>query len=340
MSISEGSITQVVNELLKNALTQSASDIHIEPMTDYYRIRMRLNGLLYSMQNIHTELAQRCILRLKVLALLDIAEKRLPQDGHFSFQYSNLNCDIRLSTCPTYSGEKAVLRLLNYAQPASFSELGMLPHQVTQFELLLNQPEGLILIAGPTGCGKTATLYSALAYLNQTQHNIISIEDPIEIHLPGINQVNINPKIGFDFPNALRSFLRQDPDIIMVGEIRDLKTAQMALHAAQTGHLILSSIHTNHLDSGINRLKSLGINSSELQGIHISTLSQRLVRKRCIICKNPPLGCSACQDGYQGRTGIFSFNQSLNNITETQALLNITTQEEIDRVIPKKFHQN
>jgi len=336
MSNADHSIIHKVNGFLNEAMEKHASDIHIEPMPDHYRIRMRIDGLLYPIQTLHSEVAQRCILRLKVMAQVDISEKRLPQDGHFLLNQPP--CDIRLSTCPTLLGEKCVLRLLNYSLPIKLDNLGMNASQTQQFLHALGRSEGLILITGPTGCGKTVTLYSALYELQHTQKNIITIEDPIEIQLPGINQVNINTKIGLHFSSALRAFLRQDPDVIMVGEIRDVDTARMAMHAAQTGHMVLSTLHTHQADNNLMRLKNFGISHDDLLSVAPFIITQRLLRKLCVFCKNPPTGCSECSQGYRGRIGIFAINtyaesNTLRTAAEEKVMQGLTTMDEVERVI-------
>jgi type IV pilus assembly protein PilB len=336
MSNVDSSIIHKVDGLLRDAMAKNASDIHIEPMSDNYRIRMRIDGLLYSSHTLHSEVAQRCILRLKVMAQVDISEKRLPQDGRFSIELPP--CDIRLSTCPTLLGEKCVLRLLNYSMPIKLDKLGMNDSQTQQFLQTLCRSEGLILITGPTGCGKTVTLYSALYELQYTQKNIITIEDPIEIQLPGINQVNVNAKIGLHFSSALRALLRQDPDVIMIGEIRDIDTARMVMHAAQTGHMVLSTLHTHQVDHSLMRLKNLGISHDELLNVAPLIITQRLLRKLCVFCKNPPIGCSECTQGYRGRIGVFAVNRytesnTLRTAAEEKVTQGLTTVDEVKRVI-------
>src|SRR5579872_3740163 len=235
-------LIKFVDNIILHAFQQNVSDIHIESYENSCRIRYRQHGILFPVNEIPQQLVDRIITRLKVMAKLNIAEKRLPQDGRFQLD----NIDIRISTCPTHFGEKVVLRLLNSNHIAlDIHQLGLTEQQQTLFINTISRSQGMILVTGPTGSGKTVTLYSALNYLNTSEKNISTVEDPVEIRLNGINQVNINSKIGLDFSNVLRAFLRQDPDIIMIGEIRDLETAEIAIQASQTGHLVLSTLHTN-----------------------------------------------------------------------------------------------
>lgn len=309
----DGPMSEFVKRLIDDAVSQQASDIHIEPFTDHCRIRIRRDGLLTEIASTPPHFATRLITRLKILSQLNIAERRLPQDGRLRLPFSSL--DIRINTCPTLCGEKIVLRLLNANKiNLDIHALGLTQSQQTLLLSTLIQPQGLILVTGPTGSGKTITLYSAINFLNQIEKNISTVEDPIEIEFPGINQVNINPRIGLDFAMALRSLLRQDPDIIMIGEIRDSQTANIAMQAAQTGHLVLSTLHTNHAIETLSRLQSIGLSASQF--IHSVSLiiAQRLVRKLCDDCKKLsdenfylPIGCPHCHQGYKGRTGIFEF---------------------------------
>jgi type IV pilus assembly protein PilB len=261
---------------------------------------LRKDGILHTHSQLDLIQASRLCTRLKILAQLDIAERRLPQDGHFQ---THAGLDIRISTCPTLHGEKLVLRLLKAADEVpALDELGMTAEQVALVQKKIQQPQGLILMTGPTGSGKTLTLYSILKYLNRGDKNISTAEDPIEIQLPGINQVPLNPKAGLSFATALRAFLRQDPDVIMLGEIRDAETANMAVQAALTGHLVLSSLHTNSAYEAIARLKALGIKVNHLAQALSLIVSQRLVRLSCPACG---LGCEHCDAGFSGRSGIF-----------------------------------
>lgn len=310
----EETFIQFMQHLLENAWQQRASDIHIEPFAEYYRIRYRIDGLLSEAAHIPLDLAHRLQSRLKILACIDIAERRLPQDGRLKFQLRHKDqVDLRISTCPTLWGEKMVLRFLDSRKVAlEINQLGFAPTQQALFIHGICQPQGMILVTGPTGSGKTITLYSALAYLNTIDKNISTIEDPIEVELAGINQINIHPKIGLSFANILRALLRQDPDIIMIGEIRDLETAEIALQAAQTGHLVFATLHTQCARSALTRLQQMGIAAHYLiNAIHL-IIAQRLVRKLCQHCKiqvavnhYEAKGCRYCQLGYQGRTAIY-----------------------------------
>ncbi|OOF71049.1 GspE/PulE family protein [Rodentibacter caecimuris] len=306
---SDEPVIQLLNNIFESALQRQASDIHLEPQADGLHVRFRIDGVLQIQPTITKGFENRLISRLKLLAKLDISETRLPQDGRFQFktQFSDI-LDFRLSTLPTYLGEKAVLRLQqNKPVTLSFSELGMTDSQVHRFEATLKQPQGLILVTGPTGSGKSITLYTALQFLNSPDKHIMTAEDPIEIELSGIIQSQINPHIGLDFSCLLRTFLRQDPDIIMLGEIRDEESAMMALKAAQTGHLVLSTLHTNDASSAIARLQQLGIKSNEIENSLLLVIAQRLVRKCCQKCgQNSNTSCD-CNQSYQGRIGIYQF---------------------------------
>lgn len=334
-------IIEFVDALLRIAVQLSASDIHIESILTHCRIRFRLDGLLQEALTLPASLTMRIVMRLKIMANLDIGEKRLPQDGRLNHNDTH---DIRISTCPSLYGEKVVLRLLqaNHRQLA-LHELGLSHQQLALFTKKLSQPQGLILVTGPTGSGKTATLYSALQFLNSAERNIVSIEDPIEITLSGITQINVNARIGLDFANILRSVLRQDPDIIMVGEIRDKETATMAIQAAQTGHLVLSTMHANHVKDVLPRLKTLGIPLENLSSGLSLLIAQRLVRKKCPHCQ-AMTACNQCRQGYQGRTGIFSLAtfsadfqltqyESLHDHAQAKLTANMTTVSEIARVL-------
>jgi type IV pilus assembly protein PilB len=293
-----------VQKLLREAVEKGASDIHFEPYETGYRIRLRIDGILIGVDAPPLHCAARISAHIKVLANLDVSERRLPQDGGFRMRMpQSESLDVRVTTCPVSSGEKVVIRLqdLSKTQP-NFSELGFYPTQENLFLKAINKPQGMILVTGPTGCGKTKTLYSALNYLNKQELNISTAEDPVEIQLPGINQVAINAKIGLDFGQTLRSILRQDPDVIMLGEIRDLETAQVALRAAQTGHLVLSTLHTNSASKAIDRLRDLGAAGYLLADSLTLIVAQRLVRKVCVLCNG---GCTECTRGYKGRIGVF-----------------------------------
>ncbi len=310
-------IGQFVHQVILNALNQQASDIHFEPYEHHYRIRMRVDGLLVTTHNPNKKLSRRLASRIKILARLNIAERRLPQDGRLKIAINpQQSLDIRVSTLPTLWGEKIVLRLLGSSNSAlPISQLGLSEIQSRAFHRAINQPQGLILITGPTGSGKTTTLYSALQQLNLEQRNISTVEDPIEIQLAGINQVQTHDQIGLSFAAILRSLLRQDPDVIMLGEIRDKETAQMAIRAAQTGHLVLSTLHTNSAADALIRLHQIGIPLYQLQASLKLVIAQRLVRKLCPHCKQPQshyyqasaTGCPYCFSGYKGRVALYDF---------------------------------
>lgn len=283
----EQGISRLVQQILETAIKQRASDIHIEAQSEQTLIRLRIDGDLQRASLLPKSLHATVIAKIKILANLDIAEQRLPQDG--KFQFNQIDC--RLSTCPTVHGEKAVIRLLNANQAAlALDQLGLTKAQLTLLNQHIHQPQGLILVTGPTGSGKTFTLYSILKTLNQTDKNILTIEDPVEIDLPGVNQVNTHSKIGLSFAHTLRSFLRQDPDIIMVGEIRDFETADIALKAAQTGHLVLATLHTNSSIEAITRLRDMGIPNYLIAHTLSLAIAQRLIKK---------------PDDDIGRTGVF-----------------------------------
>lgn len=312
----ESPISEFLSHLFNDAIQQHISDIHIESFSESCRIRFRRDGLLYEATTVPIHLAARIITRLKILSSLNIAEKRLPQDGRLQLT-AFPGLDVRINTCPTLYGEKIVLRLLNTNHiKLNINDLGMHQSQEALFISYLTQAQGLILVTGPTGSGKTISLYSALNYLNQIERNISTVEDPIEIELPGINQININLRIGFDFAIALKALLRQDPDVIMLGEIRDLQTAIMAFQAAQTGHLVLSTLHTNSAIESLNRLYAMGVPSFYFKDSLSLIIAQRLIRKLCVQCREPIIamhsnmsanakGCEYCHHGYAGRTGIF-----------------------------------
>ena len=295
-------VKEQLDELLTVMLQKNISDAHLEPMAHNVRIRLRLDGILHEAALLSKEQGQAIISRIKILAQCDIAEQRMPQDGRLHYDKFT-EADFRISTCPTVFGEKLVMRnLKTLSKPLTIDMLGMHPQQQALFVQTIRQPQGLILVTGPTGSGKTVTLYSALQHLNQTEKNIVSIEDPVEIKLAGVNQINIHPKIGLDFARSLRTTLRQDPDIIMLGEIRDRETAEIAVAAAQTGHLVLSSLHTNNALESIIRLQQMGIEPYQLASALLLVVAQRLVRMSCSFCLQ---GCTHCHQGYSGRTGIY-----------------------------------
>ncbi|KAB7777484.1 type IV-A pilus assembly ATPase PilB [Xanthomonas sp. LMG 12459] len=326
-------VVKFVNKVLVDAIRRGASDIHFEPYEDDYRVRLRIDGLLKSVAKAPVKLNQRIAARLKVMAQLDIAEKRVPQDGRIKLNLSkNKQIDFRVSTLPTLFGEKIVLRILDgSAAKLGIDKLGYEPEQQKLFLDAIHKPYGMVLVTGPTGSGKTVSLYTALGILNDDTRNISTAEDPVEIRLPGVNQVQQNNKRGMTFAAALRSFLRQDPDIIMVGEIRDLETAEIAIKAAQTGHMVLSTLHTNDAPQTIARLMNMGIAPYNITSSVTLVIAQRLARRLCNNCKRPvqlpekallaegfteaeiaagvqlyeAVGCDECTEGYKGRTGIY-----------------------------------
>ena len=333
----DSTIINYVNELLLDAITHNASDVHIEPYQNQLQIRFRIDGLLYSKVVLSKHLISRITTRLKIISELDIAERRIPQDGRFQLKDINgRNVDCRLSTCPTIYGEKLVIRILDSNKmELKIDKLGMNKIQKKEFIKALTSPHGMILVTGPTGSGKTITLYTALSFLKKTTVNISTVENPIEIILSGINQVNVNPAVGLNFSCVLRAFLRQDPDIIMVGEMRDQETAEIGIKAAQTGHLVLSTLHTNSAADSLIRLENMNIPSYNIAASVQLIIAQRLVRRLCVHCKieeqlpekillklKLPLdvkiftakGCLQCTEGYSGRTGIFEILTLTNDI--------------------------
>ena len=303
-------IIRTWHDITVDALNTRATDIHIEARSQETAVRTRVDGRLTLQNQYPIDLHERLITRIKILARLDIAEKRLPQDGRLviGHDFSHPNIDCRVSIFPTLHGEKAVIRILpNRLEELALDQIGLLPEQLEIFQGAIQQSNGLILVTGPTGSGKTRTLYSCLSSLNQVHRNICSVEDPIEIRLPGVNQVAYHPKAGLDFPTIIRALLRQDPDVIMIGEIRDAASAQLAIQAAQTGHLVLSTLHTRNALSALCRLKSLGVDQESIESCLHCVSSQRLVRKLCEQC-NPASDRERCQlckgAGYFGRIGV------------------------------------
>lgn len=331
--VDDAPIVRFVNKVMLDAIKKGASDIHFEPYERSYRIRFRLDGVLKEIAAPPVQLGIKLAARLKVMSRLDIAERRVPQDGRIKMKISkNRAIDFRVSTCPTLFGEKIVMRILDPSSAMlGIDSLGYEPFQKKLYTEALARPHGMILVTGPTGSGKTVSLYTGLNILNVEDTNISTAEDPVEIMLPGINQVNINPKVGLTFAGALRAFLRQDPDVIMVGEIRDLETAEIALKAAQTGHLVLSTLHTNDAPKTLTRLVDMGVKPYAIATSVSLIIAQRLARRLCNSCKAPiqvpaealkkegfsdeeianglqifgPVGCGNCTDGYKGRTGIY-----------------------------------
>lgn len=308
-------IIRMINALLTQASRDGASDIHIEAFESYSIVRFRVDGTLRDVVRPRRELHAALISRIKILAQLDIAEKRLPQDGRIALRIGGRPLDVRVSTLPTGHGERAVLRLLDKeAGRLDLAKLGMSAVTLAQFDKLAHQPHGIVLVTGPTGSGKTTTLYSAMGRLEAATTNILTVEDPIEYDLDGIGQTQVNAKIDMSFGKALRSILRQDPDVIMIGEIRDLETAQIAVQASLTGHLVLATLHTNDAASAVTRLIDMGIEPFLLSSSLLGVVGQRLVRRLCASCKQPDpiakgwraIGCVACsRTGFQGRTGVY-----------------------------------
>ena len=321
-SADDAPIIRMLNALLSQAARDGASDIHIEPFERHSSVRFRVDGGLREVVQPNRALHAALISRLKIMALLDIAEKRLPQDGRISLRLGQRAIDVRVSTLPSAHGERAVLRLLDKSGARlSLESIGMQGPTLQRFEHLIAQPHGIVLVTGPTGSGKTTTLYAALQRLDAAHSNIMTVEDPIEYELPGVGQTQVNPKIDLDFAKALRAILRQDPDIIMIGEIRDHETAQIAVQASLTGHLVLATLHTNDAVSAVTRLTDMGIEPFLLSSSLLGVLAQRLVRKTCTACQGS--GCAVCgHTGYQGRTGIFellSVDEGLRGLVHNRA---------------------
>ncbi|WP_406623128.1 GspE/PulE family protein [Acidovorax sp. SDU_ACID1] len=304
-SAGDAPIIRMLNALLTQAVRDGASDIHIEPYERHSSVRFRVDGTLREVVQPNRALHAALISRLKIMADLDISEKRLPQDGRISLRLGTRAIDVRVSTLPNAHGERAVLRLLDKSESKlSLESVGMQGGALARFEQLIAQPHGIILVTGPTGSGKTTTLYAALARLDAARSNIMTVEDPIEYELPGVGQTQVNGKIDLTFAKALRAILRQDPDVIMIGEIRDFETAQIAIQASLTGHLVLATLHTNDAASAITRLTDMGVEPFLLSSSLLGVLAQRLVRKFCTQCHGA--GCEHCgHTGYAGRTGVF-----------------------------------
>jgi len=312
-SADDAPVIRMINALLTQALREGASDIHIEPFEQNSVVRFRIDGTLRDVVKPKKAIHASLISRIKIMAQLDIAEKRLPQDGRITLRVGGKPVDVRVSTLPTGHGERAVLRLLDKeAGRLDLQHLGMSSETRAQFDKLISQPHGIVLVTGPTGSGKTTTLYAALSRLNTTSNNILTVEDPIEYELEGIGQSQVNPRIDMTFAKALRAILRQDPDIIMIGEIRDLETAQIAVQASLTGHLVLATLHTNDSAAAVTRMLDMGIEPFLLSSSLLGVVAQRLVRKLCPHCKRNEggswheVGCDRCGNtGYQGRVGIY-----------------------------------
>ncbi len=307
-------IIRMLNALLTQAAKDGASDIHIEPYERSSSVRFRVDGTLREVVQPNKALHAALISRLKIMAELDIAEKRLPQDGRISLRIGGRAIDVRVSTLPSSHGERAVLRLLDKTESRFTLEgLGMSGEVLASFERLIQQPHGIVLVTGPTGSGKTTTLYASLGRVDTATTNVLTVEDPVEYELPGIGQTQVNPKIDLTFAKALRAILRQDPDVIMIGEIRDYETASIAIQASLTGHLVLATVHTNDAPSSVTRLIDMGVEPFLLSSSLLGVLAQRLVRKLCPHCKKQdgeghwhPVGCEKCSHtGYKGRTGVY-----------------------------------
>ncbi len=328
--INSSPIVKLVKEMIDLAVRQRASDIHIEPMEEYIRVRYRIDGVLQKKASYNVSVLPAIIARIKIIGGMDISEKRKPQDGRITQVVDHVEYDIRVSILPTVFGEKVVMRLTaKMALTREKSQLGLKPYELEQFDYIIRNPHGILLVTGPTGSGKSTTLYTALSELNTNDVNIITVEDPVEANLDGINQVQVNPKAELTFASALRSILRQDPDIIMIGEIRDTETASIAVQASITGHLVVSTLHTNSAASSITRLEDMGIESYLIADSVIGVIAQRLVRRLCPICKKPkqatehekefmgvevtkdvtiyePCGCAKCENtGFKGRIGVY-----------------------------------
>lgn len=324
-------VIRLINALFTQAIKQKASDIHIETYEDKVLVRNRVDGVLHEILEIQRAISPLVISRVKVMAKLDIAEKRIPQDGRITLRVGGHTIDVRVSTLPSNHGERIVLRILDKeAANLNLSLLGMPPHALNTIKNMIAAPHGIILVTGPTGSGKTTSLYAMLTDLNEVHRNILTIEDPIEYDLPGVGQIQVNTKVNMTFAKGLRAILRQDPDVVMIGEIRDIETAEIAVQASLTGHLVLSTLHTNSALGALTRLRDMGVESFLLSSSLIGLIAQRLVRRLCSYCKKPqvldkeeiallgfsdtidlskvcePQGCEHCNYlGYRGRTGIY-----------------------------------
>lgn len=340
-SVDDTPVVRFINKILLDAIKGGSSDIHFEPYEKSYRVRFRTDGVLHEISKPPINLAGKLAARLKVMSQMDISERRVPQDGRIKMKLSKKRAiDFRVNTLPTLWGEKIVLRILDPSSAQmGIDALGYEPEQKELYLEALNYPQGMILVTGPTGSGKTVSLYTGLNILNTSERNIATAEDPVEINLEGINQVNVNPKVGLDFAEALRSFLRQDPDIIMVGEIRDLETGNIAIKAAQTGHMVMSTLHTNSAAETITRMLNMGVPAFNLATSVNLIIAQRLARRLCSACAEEveypkemllkegfleedfadmelkkPVGCNKCNDGYKGRVGIYEVVKNTPNL--------------------------
>lgn len=356
---SEAPVIQLVNLIIARAVEARASDIHIEPFEDTLRIRYRVDGVLLDQESPPKRLQRAVISRVKIMAKMNIAERRLPQDGRIRLQLQGKDLDLRVSTVPTLHGESVVMRILDRSSLLlSLGDMGMPDDVRIQFQRLIRKPHGMILVTGPTGSGKTTTLYTALSEINSADKKIITIEDPVEYQLQGVNQIHVKSKIGLTFASGLRSIVRQDPDVIMVGEIRDAETADIAIHSALTGHLVFSTLHTNDAPGAITRLLDMGIENYLVSSVLVAVLAQRLVRVICPECREPysldaaavrkmgiktevngalqvfrGKGCAACNfTGYRGRSGIYEFlviNEEIQRLILTKADSNAIRQQAI-----------
>lgn len=323
-SADDAPVIRMINALLTQALREGASDIHIEPFEQISIVRFRIDGRLRDIVRPKKAIHAALISRVKIMSQLDIAEKRLPQDGRITLRVGGKPVDVRVSTLPTGHGERAVLRLLDKeGGRLDLQQLGMSQNTQVQFDHLISQPHGIVLVTGPTGSGKTTTLYAALTRLNAVTTNILTVEDPIEYELPGVGQTQVNARIDMSFAKALRAILRQDPDVIMIGEIRDLETAQIAVQASLTGHLVLATLHTNDAAAAVTRLLDMGIEPFLLSSSLLGVAAQRLVRKLCSHCRQfdgqhwHDVGCDKCGNtGYHGRVGIYELLLTTDAIRE------------------------
>ena len=309
-------VIRMINSILKQAIHAEASDIHLEAFERKSVVRFRVDGNLRDVVDMRRDLHAALVSRIKIMASLDIAEKRMPQDGRISLRIGGKAIDVRVSTLPTSHGERVVMRLLekNYER-LDLKTLGMAEDTFTSFDQLIHRPHGIVLVTGPTGSGKTTTLYGALLRLRNKTNNIMTVEDPIEYNLDGIGQTQVNPRIDMNFARALRAILRQDPDIVMIGEIRDIETAQIAVQASLTGHLVLATLHTNDAPSAVTRLIDMGIEPFLLSSTLLGVLGQRLIRLKCQACQGA--GCATCgESGYSGRAGIYELMSTNETIKE------------------------
>ena len=355
-SENDAPVIKLINAFIAEAIKARASDIHIEPYEEHLSVRFRVDGMLKEVLKPNSKLTSMLNARIKIMSNLDIAEKRVPQDGRMSLSLGEKWIDIRVSTLPCSYGERIVLRILDKADSLlTLEQIGMKDDLLKEFKNSLKNLNGIILVTGPTGSGKTTSLYAGLNLLNDSSRNIITVEDPVEYAIDGVSQTQVNTKVGMTFGKGLRAILRQDPDIIMVGEIRDFETAEIAIQASLTGHLVLSSVHTNNASSAITRMKDMGIESYLLASTVKGILAQRLVRKLCVACKEEyksitdvhgipldsklfrPKGCSVCNEtGYTGRIGVFEFLSINDELKE--AINNDSSEENISNIAFK--HQN